>query len=211
MCNKLLQLYACNHSKTICTTPCPHALETGRQVPLVSGIHALVRSDSTVSSLAPSNRHDYQPTQLRSHLAQTATPPAFRFVPPGQPSPSGPPPPGYRGHSPTSATPTLTTSPSFPRLPGEECTIEPNFCPYHFPRYLPKSQHPCKECYMLPEWQDLWMRWMKWYRQEHAVEKQEDVERLSGIKALRESHEKKTREGLLNVFVNGDESAGKIV
>jgi hypothetical protein len=43
------------------------------------------------------------------------------------------------------------------------------------------------------------------------MEKQEDVERLSGIKALREKQEKKKREGLLNVFVDGDESAGRIV
>jgi hypothetical protein len=90
-------------------------------------------------------------------------------------------------------------------------TIEPNFCPYHFPRYLPQSNHPCKECYMEPGWDDLSNRWMKWYRQEHSMEKQEDVERLSGIKALREKQEKKKREGLLNVFVDGDESAGRIV
>jgi hypothetical protein len=64
---------------------------------------------------------------------------------------------------------------------------------------------------MEPGWEDLPKRWMKWYRQEHSMEKQEDVETLSGIKALREKHERKKREGLLNVFADADESAGRIV
>lgn len=33
MCNKLLQLFACGHAKTICVTPCPHAVTTGEQAP----------------------------------------------------------------------------------------------------------------------------------------------------------------------------------
>lgn len=45
------------------------------------------------------------------------------------------------------------------------------------------------------------------------MEKQEDVERWSEIEALmeRERHRGKEMEGLLNVFVDGDESAGRIV
>jgi hypothetical protein len=63
---------------------------------------------------------------------------------------------------------------------------------------------------MTPEWEGLSTHWMKQYRQDHPMEKQEDVERLSGIEALRERQKKKMREGLLNVFVDGDESAGRI-
>jgi hypothetical protein len=51
---------------------------------------------------------------------------------------------------------------------------------------------------------------MKWYYQEHPLEKQEDVERSSGIEALRKKHEKKMRERLLNVFVDGDERFGNL-
>jgi hypothetical protein len=120
MCNKLLQLYACDHSKTICTTPCPHAIDTGRRVPVVSGNHALVRSDSTVSSLAPPLLRDDQlrspPTSPHGASARqtlTAAPSAFRFNPAGKSSPSNPP-PGYPGYSPTSPTSTHNISPSFP-------------------------------------------------------------------------------------------------
>ncbi|RAQ99896.1 hypothetical protein DDE82_007765 [Stemphylium lycopersici] len=33
MCHKLFQVYACGHQKPVCTTPCPHAIATGRQLP----------------------------------------------------------------------------------------------------------------------------------------------------------------------------------
>lgn len=49
---------------------------------------------------------------------------------------------------------------------------------------------------------------MKQYRQDHPMEKAEDVERLSGIEGLKEKKGEKRREALLNVFVDGDESAG---
>lgn len=42
------------------------------------------------------------------------------------------------------------------------------------------------------------------------MEKAEDVEQLSGIEGLKEKEREKRREGLLNVFVDGDESAGRI-
>jgi hypothetical protein len=38
---------------------------------------------------------------------------------------------------------------------------------------------------MLPEWDNLSGRWMKQYRQDHPMEKQEDVEHWSGIKVLK--------------------------
>jgi hypothetical protein len=46
------------------------------------------------------------------------------------------------------------------------------------------------------------------YRLNHPLEKPEDVPRLSGIAALIEK--KAGKEGLLNVFVDGDESARRI-
>lgn len=52
---------------------------------------------------------------------------------------------------------------------------------------------------------------MTWYRQDHLLENLGDVERLSGVKPLRERHEKRAHEGFLNVFVDGDESAGRVV
>jgi hypothetical protein len=63
---------------------------------------------------------------------------------------------------------------------------------------------------MLPEWGHLAGRWMKAYREHHPLGKAEDVERESGSEALKEK-EKRKEEGLLNVFVDGDEGVGRVV
>lgn len=196
MCFKLLQVYACIHTKAICKTPCPHALDTGRKVPLDNAFsNDLSRSNSAVSSLAPSTSHGSQSSRFHSPPASPLSPTSAR------PSPLGPP-AGYPGHSPTSLSPSL---------PNEKFTIEPNYCPYHFPRYLPQSHRPCIECYTKPEWADLATRWMKQYRQDHPMEKVEEVEQSSGVEGLKEKErEKRRREGLLNVFVDGDEAAGRV-
>ena len=68
MCKKLLQPFACGHSKPICTTPCPHALSRAQQqqeqqqqcqtsAPSSSIGTSLARSDSTAlgTSLARSD------------------------------------------------------------------------------------------------------------------------------------------------------------
>lgn len=49
---------------------------------------------------------------------------------------------------------------------------------------------------------------MTWYHADHVLENPEDVERLSGVHSLRE---RQARAGFLNVFVDGDDSAGRIV
>jgi hypothetical protein len=58
---------------------------------------------------------------------------------------------------------------------------------------------------MLPEWEHMADRWMKAYREHHHLGNAENVERESGIEALRE----RRREGLVNVFVGGDEGWGE--
>ncbi|CAO2654904.1 Nn.00g116370.m01.CDS01 [Neocucurbitaria sp. VM-36] len=219
MCHKLIQLYACGHSKTICRTPCPHAIDTARQVTHLNGNHDSVnlsRSSSVISSIAPSMRrsdlHDL-PSQLRSQAQHSPgqplplrmrslsrqpaqTPPlAFHFVPPSQ-NPLLSAPPGYAQPSPTSPTapsPTSTfsrnsnTSPSVNHFPeNEEHVGEPDYCSYHFPRYLPQSRRPCLQCYVQPEWEDMPKAWMRMYKETHPYVKEEDVERLSGIAELRE-------------------------
>ncbi|KAH7398452.1 hypothetical protein BKA66DRAFT_437506 [Pyrenochaeta sp. MPI-SDFR-AT-0127] len=103
MCHKLLQVYACGHMKTICTTPCPHAIDTSRQI-AASGNHPdLSRSSSVASSITSKGRSHWQDLTAKSHLQdqhspglpsplrvgtgleeQEGPPPAFRFVPPGQ-------------------------------------------------------------------------------------------------------------------------------
>jgi hypothetical protein len=227
MCHKLVQIYACNHAKVVSTTPCPYALDTGRRVPRTDSNIGVSRSSSTVSSVTPSIRPDSQPSQLRQ---QPPSPPvleplsAYRRTTPNQLSPPAPM-QGYTYHdkpSPTSPTsiwsaplqsvptsPLLAMSPSSTHLRVEVLDVVPNCCPYHFPRYLPQSNHPCIDCYMLPEWEHLSRRWMKWYRLDHPRENMEDLERLSGIEALKEQQMQKARKGLLNVFVDGDESAGR--
>ena len=80
MCKKLLQPFACGHSKPICTTPCPHALSrTQQQQPQTSAPSrsigtSLARSDSTAlgislarsDSTASSVQSTTIPTQNRS-------------------------------------------------------------------------------------------------------------------------------------------------
>jgi hypothetical protein len=112
MCHKLLQVYACGHLKTICITPCPHAIATGLQVPNNhENTPELSRSSSVVSSMTssstalPMRRSDVQglPSQRVRDAQAHASPlraavlsgqarqqqqgggntPAFRFVTPG--------------------------------------------------------------------------------------------------------------------------------
>ncbi|KAF1846595.1 uncharacterized protein K460DRAFT_406793 [Cucurbitaria berberidis CBS 394.84] len=209
MCYKLLQLYACGHSKTICTTPCPHAIDTARQATHLNGEQDtadLSRSSSVVSSIAPSvKRSDLHglPSQRGSQALHSPgqpsplhmclpTQPAFRFVPPSE-HPLQWPLPEYPQRSP--ASPTTRSPPlTFPKdssvsshLPGdEEQAVEPNYCPYHFPRYLVPSRRPCLECYVRPERGELPKAWKKKYKETHPYAKEEDVERLTGIAELRE-------------------------
>ncbi|KAF2829226.1 hypothetical protein CC86DRAFT_437011 [Ophiobolus disseminans] len=258
MCQQLSQHYPCGHSKPICLTPCPHALDTGARIPLKNSDTSLSRSGSTVSVSAPSvKRSDTGslPSQLRSPLPPSplshADPLRVQPAPPlpprsnssNQPSPLGPP-PGFQVPSSTSpppvpvqrwsianpdrpASPASLTSNSIasPALPDEEFTIAPNFCPYHFPRDLPQSNHPCIECYFLPEWAHLAERYVKSYAEGHPLNKREDAEKMSGIERLRKEFREKQEkereqremarkgdetEGKLNVFLHGDESAGRV-
>jgi hypothetical protein len=227
MCHKLIQTYACNHTKIVCMAACPHALETGRRIPRTDSNSGVSLSNSTVSSMTPSPRRDSQPRQLReqaasSHLLEPL--PEYRITSPSPPPPPTPS-PSNADHDQTSPTsppsswsnsflspptsPTRSVTPPSPTLRADDIDIVPNYCPYHFPRYTPQSNHPCIDCYMLPEWEYLSKRWMRWYRFDHLREKIEDVERLTGIEVLREKQARRARGELLNVFVDGDETAGR--
>lgn len=113
MCHKLLQVYACGQNKAICTTPCPHAIATGRRIPGDRGnAPGVLRSSSVVSSMAssspvlPARRTDVQdlpsqricesqthPSPLRAAVLGSqaqqqqqqggGNAPAFRFMAPG--------------------------------------------------------------------------------------------------------------------------------
>ncbi|KAH7068857.1 hypothetical protein BKA63DRAFT_392877, partial [Paraphoma chrysanthemicola] len=152
MCNKLLQIYACNHSKVVCTTPCPHALDTGTRVPIssstglprsstVPSIVPPVREDEIETSCTQRQSHSPMPSPLRhSTSARGSPPPAFRFV---APSPTHTvPPPGYPGHLPTSPispisqrstwsgtsqTSASPTSPGLPVLPASATLPDEDF------------------------------------------------------------------------------------
>jgi len=85
MCHKLLQVYACGHHKTTCTTPCPHAIATGRRVPSNRGnAPDLSRSSSVVSAMAPSStspparRTDVQDLPSQRARESQAHPPPLR-------------------------------------------------------------------------------------------------------------------------------------
>ncbi|KAF1838115.1 hypothetical protein BDW02DRAFT_594988 [Decorospora gaudefroyi] len=211
MCHKLLQVYACGHAKTVCTTPCPHALATGQPIPQDSNeitCSELSRSSSVVSSLAPqtstrrSDIHDL-PSQRHARLSSlinTPSPPppsAFHFVTvvgnenstsnsnsQDNVSPSSP--------SPTAATlspsppPHLTAaayfSPAGPERPS--LTTGPNLCTYYFRHNLAASKVPCSACYARTEWEPYRRAWMRAYREAHPMGRSEDVEVLSGVKGV---------------------------
>lgn len=226
MCNKLFQIYACNHSKLVCTTPCPHALDTGPRVPINSATGDS-RSNSTISSISPSFResavNDLAPQrQSRSPMssslrlstpARRSPPPAFRFV--ALPPAPADPPPSYQGRSITSpisprstwsgtsqaavspTTPNLPVPTTSPARPDEEFDIEPAFCEYYFPRYLAQSKQPCLECYMMmPEWESLRRKWVKNYQLEHFVGESGNGEGLTGVEELRRRYEERMRESV---------------
>lgn len=141
MCHKLLQVYACGHHKTICTTPCPHAIATGRRIPSNRGnAPDLSRSSSVVSAMAPSStgpparRTDVQdlpsqraresqahPSPLRAAVlgsqaqqqqqGRSGTP-AFRFMAPGTGLEAVGAESGYMQSHPTSPVSMSSTSPT---------------------------------------------------------------------------------------------------
>ncbi|RMZ72609.1 hypothetical protein GMOD_00007618 [Pyrenophora seminiperda CCB06] len=119
MCYKLLQVYDCGHENTVSTTPCPHAIATGQQIPQVANAMTteLSRPSSVVSSMTPvaARRSDVQdlpsqratdthahPEQLRVATPgtqeghQNGAPVAFRFVAQGQEPLPSPPSHSYR-------------------------------------------------------------------------------------------------------------------
>jgi hypothetical protein len=71
-----------------------------------------------------------------------------------------------------------------------------NLCNYYFPRHLPLSKVPCKACYVLPEYEHLGQRYLRFYREQHPLVKTEEGERESGIEELREELEKRVGERL---------------
>ncbi|KAH6882736.1 hypothetical protein BKA58DRAFT_24060 [Alternaria rosae] len=141
MCHKLLQVYACGHNRTICTTPCPHAIAKGRCIPSDRGnAPDLSRSSSVVSSMAssspvlPARRTDVQdlpsqrnrepqahPSPLRAAVLGSqaqqqqqqggGNAPAFRFMAPG----TGPEAPGAgSGYTQSHSTSPVSMSPASP-------------------------------------------------------------------------------------------------
>ena len=132
MCFKLFQVYGCDHDETVSTTPCPHAISTGRLIPKfnTATTSKLSRSSSVVSSMisATARRNDVQnlpsqrardsqpyPSSLSvaspgiQRRQQDGGPLAFRFVAQGQEPLSSP--PRYFQLSLTSSAP--PTSPTF--------------------------------------------------------------------------------------------------
>ena len=204
MCNKFLQTYACGHNKSICTTPCAHALRTAQPSAHLGAGHnnTFSHSNSTVFTLTP--REDtitnfsrpqtstHSPLRVANPSSTPTSPthiPAFRFVAPESTlatSPVSPVSPSFTQHSHPSAPPSRFPSPA-------PSTVEPEskFCAYYIPRYLVPSKYPCNECYGKNEWEDLRGRWMENYRLGHPLEDGEEVKRLSGVEESMGMHREK--------------------
>lgn len=189
MCNKLFQTHACGHSKSICTTPCPHALRSAQRPTHIDTVQEkhLLRSNSTVSSIT-SAAHEHSAANFS--YPQTHSP--LRSIAPSAPtSPTHA--PAFRFIAPRSASPTssdLPVSLSFQSQgdrAGSPLSVEdpePSLCAYYIPKYLFTSRYPCIDCYSKPEWEGMRKTWMENYRLGHPFDKVEDVEKLSGVEGI---------------------------
>lgn len=203
MCHKLVQTYACNHSKDICTTPCPHALALSNPRPQTAPT-SIARSNSTVSSIAPSSykaaagdspapsMKDVSPLPAVSqrpevHSQPKVSPllrifprPAFRFKVDNAPAPPVSPGSSYLETALSDNTEEIPHAQSAPSAQPAQ-PVQPVYCAYYFPRYLTQSRYPCRECYMRPEWEDMRKAWVENYQLGHPMDRAEDLERLAGV------------------------------
>jgi len=141
MCNKLLQLFACGHAKTICVTPCPHAVATGEQITAPESRPALLHSNPTVTSTAPhisdAHIHNLESQQNHTPTATHTQDGQYRLVPPLQHSASSSPSPPAHTTSSTQASPGPSAkdpSPLVATLSRPVSTIPPLYaCPSVLP------------------------------------------------------------------------------
>ncbi|KAF3035204.1 hypothetical protein E8E12_002443 [Didymella heteroderae] len=194
MCNKLLQTYACGHSRSVCTTPCTHALKPTansttsialltRQSPTVSSIVPVSRSPSSGFPHPQPNKHSPLRVVNISAPSSPTNVSALRFIPPATPSTISPvtaASPFLSNHSLASAPPSCFPSPP-PSTAAADVSPEPNFCSYYIPRYLVTSRYPCLECYEKEEWKELRVRRMGNCRLGHPLDKVEEAEVLNGV------------------------------
>lgn len=197
MCYKLIQTYACDHTKVICTTPCPHALAPSSARKSVD-LASILRSNSTVSSIAPSSRRGAVAADPLPSSADVSPMPGVTSLPGKSLQPDlSPlhdefPRPAFRikidnpPAAPFSAAPTSSHVHAAPADHAAEAQpeqlVQPVYCSYYFPHYLVQSRRPCRECYLQPEWEGVRRRWVESYRIDHPMEKPEDLERSTELK-----------------------------
>jgi hypothetical protein len=184
MCYKLVQIYACDHSKAICTTPCPHALalsNTRNSTELPS----ILRSNPTAFSIVPSSRRNAAVDPLPSLadvplMPEVTSLPGRSLQPDVSPLLDVPPRPAFRimtDGSPATPFPAVPTSSHLDAAPlghtveaqSEQLVVQPAYCSYYFPHYLMRSLRPCRQCYLQPEWEGLRRVWVEKYRIDHHM------------------------------------------
>jgi hypothetical protein len=198
MCNKLLKTFACGHSRSICTTPCSHALKSTETAPNlnIAANATVVRSDSIVSAIAPvsgspsrnfSRPHpsNNSPLRIINEPSAPSSPtrvPEFRFIAPSTPPPTSPVSPVSPSFA-NAAPPSRFPSPS-PSTVVSDVNQEPTFYSYYIPRYLVTSKYPCLECYGKDKWEELRGRWIENDRLGHPLDKVQEVEALCGVASV---------------------------
>jgi hypothetical protein len=179
MCRRLLQTYACDHSKVVCTTPCPFAQASA--MPLVapssckSEAAGPLSSSAEVSPMPGATSLPGRPVQQDvSPLLDESPQPAFR-IKTDKPAAAAP-----FAAVPTSSHLDAALSDHAGEAQPEQ-PVQPRYCQSFFLHYLPQSRRPCRLCYSQPEWEDVRRRWVERYRSEHPMEKLEDLERLTEL------------------------------
>ncbi|KAF2708809.1 hypothetical protein K504DRAFT_491469 [Pleomassaria siparia CBS 279.74] len=171
MCQILSQVYACSHTKAICTNACPHALATSTSNPFLDVPPTPATPHTPVSPI-----YQAPDTPIRAPVPSPISPAHPQVQPHAQQTPSG----------------GMNNDNNDNNINGEP---KPAYCPAvrRTVKFLPHSKYPCLSCYMQPRWAQYRARWVNEYRSMHPGTRPEDLEQFSGVEIIPE------RVGLVNV------------
>ncbi|KAF2796710.1 hypothetical protein K505DRAFT_372989 [Melanomma pulvis-pyrius CBS 109.77] len=192
MCQILLQVYGCGHTKPICTTPCPHALATTYRNPFL---------DTNTNSNTPSTpATPITPVSPIYMAPDTPARPQHEYAGPALRPMS---PEDVHSAALSPAGPMTMSTPHSPTASTYDSDPTPNFCgpPHQHAKYLRPSKYPCLTCYMQPQWAGYRQRWVGEYRAMHPGTRAGDLERMAGVEQI------PGRVGLLNVVREVDRLA----
>ena len=155
MCQILLQVYGCGHTKPVCNTPCPRALAISTSNPFLdpSSPHT---PNTPRTPISPVYQAPDTPTPTRTCPQPLTAGPV--------PSPVSPQHPHTFQAAQFSQTQYRANKFNNFSEDREEGELTPSYCMSPHPKYLRPSKYPCLACYMQPQWTGYRSRWVGEYR-----------------------------------------------